>query len=109
MRAKGASFAFAKRKEQRTEKLFNKKAVPFHVLDEAKADAVLAATELRNAEQNKRMAELELERARAGLALRPVRWFAGSLARVHRCRRRGHLDLGQRFHGYLHQLGVGPT
>ena len=60
--SKRASLAFAKRKQQRTQKLFNKKAVPFHVLDEAKTDAVLAATELRNAEQNKRMAELELER-----------------------------------------------
>ena len=71
--SKRASLAFAKRKQQRTQKLFNKKAVPFHVLDEAKTDAVLAATELRNAEQNKRMAELELERAQATLALRTVR------------------------------------
>jgi len=71
--SKRASLAFAKRKQQRTQKLFNKKAVPFHVLDEAKTDAVLAATELRNAEQNKRMAELELARAEATLALRTVR------------------------------------
>jgi RND family efflux transporter MFP subunit len=71
--SKRASLAFAKRKQQRTQKLFNKKAVPFHVLDEAKTDAILAATELRNAEQNKRMAELELERAQATLALRTVR------------------------------------
>jgi RND family efflux transporter MFP subunit len=71
--SKHASLAFAKRKQQRTQKLFNKKAVPFHVLDEAKTDAILAATELRNAEQNKRMAELELERAQATLALRTVR------------------------------------
>lgn len=71
--SKRASLAFAKRKQQRTQKLFNKKAIPFHVLDEAKTDAILAATELRNAEQNKRMAELELERAQATLALRTVR------------------------------------
>ena len=71
--SKRASLSFARRSQERTQKLFNKKAVPFHVLDEAKTGAVLAATELRNAEQNKRMAELELERAEATLALRVVR------------------------------------
>ncbi len=71
--SKRASLAFARRSQQRTQKLFNKKAVPFHVLDEAKTDAILAATELRTAQQNKRMAELELARAEATLALRTVR------------------------------------
>jgi len=71
--SKRASLGFAKRNQERTQKLFNKKAVPFGVLDEAKTDAVLAATALRTAEQNKRMAELELERAEATLALRIVR------------------------------------
>ncbi len=71
--SKRASRQFARRNQQRTQKLFNKKAVPFHVLDEAKTDAILADTELRTAEQNKRMAELELARAEATLALRTVR------------------------------------
>jgi len=71
--SKRASLNFARRSQQRTQKLFNKKAVPFHVLDEAKTDAILAATELRTAQQNKRMAELELARAEATLALRTVR------------------------------------
>jgi RND family efflux transporter MFP subunit len=71
--SKRASLSFAKRSQGRTQKLFNKKAVPFHVLDEAKTEAILAATELRTAEQNKRMAELELARAEATLALRTVR------------------------------------
>ena len=71
--SKRASLSFARRSQQRTQKLFNKKAVPFHVLDEAKTDAILAATELRTAQENKRMAELELERAQATLALRTVR------------------------------------
>ena len=71
--SKRASLGFARRNRERTQKLFNKKAVPFGVLDEAKTNAVLAATELRTAEQNKRMAELELERAEATLALRTVR------------------------------------
>ena len=71
--SKRASRDFKKRSQQRTQKLFNKKAVPFHVLDEAKTDAILADTELRTAEQNKRMAELEVARAEATLDLRTVR------------------------------------
>ncbi|GMQ76020.1 MAG: hypothetical protein BMS9Abin01_1283 [Gammaproteobacteria bacterium] len=71
--SKRASLGFARRNQERTQKLYTKKAVPFGVLDEAKTDAVLAATELRTAKQNKRMAELELERAEATLALRTVR------------------------------------
>jgi len=71
--SKRASLDFARRNQQRTQKLFNKKAVPFHVLDEAKTDAILADTELRTALENKRMAELELERAEATLELRTVR------------------------------------
>lgn len=71
--SKRASLDFARRNQERTQQLFNKKAVPFHVLDEAKTDAILAVTDLRNAEQNKRMAELELARAEATLALRTVR------------------------------------
>ena len=66
--SKRASLSFARRSQARTQKLFNKKAVPFHVLDEAKTDAILAATALRTAQQNKRMAELELARAQATLA-----------------------------------------
>jgi RND family efflux transporter MFP subunit len=71
--SKRVSLNFARRKQERTQKLFNKKAVPFHVLDEAQTDAILAATELSAAAQNRRMAELELERAEATLALRTVR------------------------------------
>ncbi len=71
--SKRASLGFARRNQERTQKLYTQKAVPFGVLDEAKTDAVLAATELRTAKQNKRMAELELERAEATLALRTVR------------------------------------
>ncbi|GMQ95637.1 MAG: hypothetical protein BMS9Abin14_085 [Gammaproteobacteria bacterium] len=71
--SKRASLGFARRNQERTQKLFDKRAVPFGVLDEAKTDAILAATELRAAQQNKRMAELELERAEATLALRTVR------------------------------------
>jgi len=71
--SKRVSLGFARRNRERTQKLFDKKAVPFGVLDEAKTDAALAATELRTARQNKRMAELELARAEATLALRTVR------------------------------------
>lgn len=71
--SKRANVGFKKRSQQRTQKLYNKKAVPFHVLDEAKTEAIQAATDLRSAEQTKRMAELELARAEATLALRTVR------------------------------------
>ena len=71
--SKRAALGFARRNQERNQELYNKKAVPFHVLDEAKTDAILAATELSNAEQNKRMAELELVHAEAQLALRIVR------------------------------------
>lgn len=71
--SKRASRDFARRSQKRTQDLFNKKAVPFQVLDEAKTDAILADTELRTAEQNKHMAELELARAEATLELRTVR------------------------------------
>jgi RND family efflux transporter MFP subunit len=71
--SKRASLNFARRNQERTKKLFDKKAVPFGILDEAQTDAILAATEFGSAVQNKRMAELELERAKATLALRTVR------------------------------------
>jgi RND family efflux transporter MFP subunit len=71
--SKKASLDFAKRKQKRTKQLYSKKAVPFHVLDEAQTESVLAATELRHAQQNKRLAELELKRAQETLDLRTVR------------------------------------
>ena len=71
--SKRAAAAFKRRNQKRTQELYNKKAVPFHVLDEAKTEAIQAATELRTAEQNKRMAELELALAEAKLELRTVR------------------------------------
>lgn len=71
--SKRANAGFKKRNQKRTQELYNKKAVPFHVLDEAKTEAIQAATDLRSAEQEKRMAELELARAEATLALRTVR------------------------------------
>jgi len=71
--SKRASRDFARRSHKRTQDLYKKKAVPFQVLDEAKTDAILADTELRTAEQNKRMAQLEQARAQATLELRTVR------------------------------------
>jgi len=71
--SKRTSLGFAKRKQQRTNQLYKKKAVPFHVLDEAQTDAVLAAAELRQAQQNQHLAELELKRATETLELRTVR------------------------------------
>lgn len=71
--SKRTSLEFARRKQQRTNQLYKKKAVPFHVLDEAQTEAVLAAAELRQAQQNKHLAELELKRATETLELRSVR------------------------------------
>ena len=71
--SKRTSLEFARRKQQRTNQLFNKKAVPFHVLDEAQTESVLAAAELRQAQQNRHLAELELKRAQETLDLRTVR------------------------------------
>lgn len=71
--SKRTSLEFARRKQQRTNQLYNKKAVPFHVLDEAQTEAVLAGAELKQAQQNQHLAELELKRARETLDLRTVR------------------------------------
>ncbi len=71
--AKRVSLAFAKRKEARTDELFNKKAVSFQLKDEAETEAILAASELRQAQRNKRLAELELAHAEETLALRNIR------------------------------------
>ena len=71
--AKKVSLEFAKRKQARTDELFKKKAVPFQLKDEAETEAILAASELRQAQQNKRLAELELAHAQETLALRSIR------------------------------------
>ncbi|MDJ0891217.1 MAG: efflux RND transporter periplasmic adaptor subunit [Gammaproteobacteria bacterium] len=61
--ARRAALEFGKRKQARTDELYEKKAVPFHVKDEAETDARIARLKLVEAEENKLVARLELQRA----------------------------------------------
>ena len=61
--ARRAALDFGKRKQARTDELYEKKAVPFHVKDEAATDARIARLKLVEAEENKLVARLELQRA----------------------------------------------
>ena len=54
---------FNKRKQKRAEELFAKKAISLQLKDEAKTEAELAKLQLRQAADNKKIAELELARA----------------------------------------------
>lgn len=67
-----ASLAFSKRNLKRLNDLYEKKAVPFHRLDEAETEMLLAEQNLRLAENNRRLAELELATAVASLSRRSV-------------------------------------
>lgn len=67
-----AQHDFAARKADRTEELFAKKAVPFHVKDEADTEQVLAAMELQQARQNHHIARLQLAHAEQNLRLRSM-------------------------------------
>ena len=55
--------AFNLRKERRIEELYKEEAVPFGEMDEATTSRVLADMALKEAKENKRIAELELQRA----------------------------------------------
>lgn len=65
--------AHARRLKERTEELFAKKAGSFSDLDRAVSDALVAELELREAEENVRVAQLALKRAEAELRRRSVR------------------------------------
>ena len=67
-----ASLAFSQRNLKRLKDLYEKKAVPFHRLDEAETEKLLAEQNLRLAENNQRLAELELATAVASLNRRSV-------------------------------------
>jgi RND family efflux transporter MFP subunit len=65
--------AFHRRNEQRLEKLYEKDTVSLHIKDEAETDTQKSELQLRSAIENKRLAELELAKAEAVLALRSMR------------------------------------
>jgi multidrug efflux pump subunit AcrA (membrane-fusion protein) len=64
---------FGARRFVRTEDLYKRDLVPLNEKDEAETAKILAEIGLLEADENQRIAELELERARAALALRTVR------------------------------------
>ncbi len=64
---------FEGRKYQRLQELYKKKAIPFHELDEAETNRMLAESELQEAIETKRLAELQLEHAIEVLKLRSIR------------------------------------
>lgn len=68
-----ARFEFGERRWVRTEELYKKDLVPLKELDEAETQKVLAEIGILEARENKRIAELDLERAKVALALRTVR------------------------------------
>lgn len=73
VQAKQVSLAYGKRRQKRFSELYANNAVPELDKDEAETEATLAALKLREAMENKRMAELELRRAQAALKRRVIR------------------------------------
>lgn len=63
---------FGTRRFVRTEDLFKKNLVPLKEMDEAETGKVLAEVGVLEAQEDQRIADLELERARAALALRTI-------------------------------------
>jgi RND family efflux transporter MFP subunit len=64
---------FGDRRFVRTDDLFKKNLVPLKELDEAETTKLLAAYSLVEANEEKRLADLDVERTQAALALRTVR------------------------------------
>lgn len=64
---------FGVRKFQRTDEMYKKNLVPLKDLDEAETQKILAEIGMVEAKENREIAELELERARAALAQRTMR------------------------------------
>jgi RND family efflux transporter MFP subunit len=64
---------YSARKLARVKDLRKRSAMAEHEVDEAEAEALLAKVSQLEARENKRIAELELERAQAALALRTIR------------------------------------
>jgi RND family efflux transporter MFP subunit len=64
---------FGMRKFTRTDEMYQKNLVPLKELDEAETQKVLADLGILEAKENRQIAELELERARAALAQRTLR------------------------------------
>ncbi len=70
---RAANLDYDQRRRQRAEALYGTKAMSVDARDEAARDAALSEWELGMARDKKRLAELEMERARAVLELRTIR------------------------------------
>lgn len=68
-----ARYEFSLRKLTRAEDLSKKQTISVHELDEARTEKLLAELGRLEAQENKRLAELEYQRAQAALALRTIR------------------------------------
>ncbi|MCZ6831908.1 MAG: efflux RND transporter periplasmic adaptor subunit [Gammaproteobacteria bacterium] len=64
--------AFNVRNQKRLEKLYKTDTISLHIKDEAETDTLKSRLQLRSARDNKRLAELELAKAEAILALRSM-------------------------------------
>lgn len=73
LKARDAQFAFGVRRFERTEELFKQNLVPLREMDEAETQKVLAEIAVLEGQENRRLAELELKRAEAALAVRTVK------------------------------------
>ncbi len=67
-----ARLEFGVRRFVRTEELFKKELVPVKEMDEAETQKVLAEIGVLEGEENKRISELDLERARVALAQKTI-------------------------------------
>jgi RND family efflux transporter MFP subunit len=73
LRSSQVRLDFGVRRLVRTEEMYRKELIPLREMDEAETAKVLAEIARVEAEENRRLAELEHERAAAALALRTIR------------------------------------
>jgi len=73
MKSNQVRMDFGVRRFVRTDEMYKKDLVPLKELDEAETGKILAEIGVLEAKENRELAELELERARAALAQRSIR------------------------------------
>jgi RND family efflux transporter MFP subunit len=70
IRAREANFELGERNRERAEKLFDEDALSFELRDTVESEAKVARLEVQQARENRRLAALQLEQARAVLKRR---------------------------------------
>ncbi len=73
IKARTARLEFTQRRLERNRELFEQKLISEQVVDEAETDVLLAELELGEFLEERRIAEIELQRAQEALAIRTVR------------------------------------